>query len=318
MGTRVAWAVLVLAAMAFLGAAGCRGGKSKKEAAMERLDRLRGHQPGTMARALETLDAPEVTPESAEPSEKEPVTFADHAARLKDKLGACQKRMLTKFDYNQLNDGLPPVMVNEFDDLCKPVIDLYGAIDEKWGGKTLEADAWLADVALLADDVFQLSGMLKNLGTRSLSALLERMKAAEKEALEVAGRVQAAAVPDEKAWRAYAEGARAQHGTPEAAFGALKADAEALLAFFEPRVLEPIKKDHMFWFNSFGHKARALRALFDALPHAARADEVRAVVATWGLVEKLLETNFQDRKDELVSLAAELKKRTSALAKPKK
>jgi len=197
--------------------------------------------------------------------------------KLRKELLYCQREHLEKFDYAQLDTGLPPVQVNAFDDDCKrPILKLYEKLDERYAGKAPAVDKWLGDTALLSDSLFMLSGMLKNLGTRRLSALVARMKEVQAEALSLAETVRKAELPmDEAAWKSYADDLGARFAGADARFEALKGELEGMLGFFEERILANVKKEQMVYYLTWEHRLDALRLTRQALSDAARSEVVR-------------------------------------------
>jgi hypothetical protein len=164
-----------------------------------------------------------------------------------------------------------------------------------------------------------ISGMLKNLGTRRLSALVKRMKIVQKEAIALseASRKHAFTVDlDAAKWQGYAKTLQAANATPEAAFEALKTQAEALEAFFDERVIANIKKDQMVYYLAFSAREEAWKKALKALPTTARKGEFDALLANWEDIDKLMEGNFQDKKGALLDKGKAIKKKTLALAKP--
>ncbi len=309
-----------------LAAPGCKG-KHEKKSLLGTLAKEKGLDPDkAREQAKQALAdkeekealAKEAASQAAAADANKKRGFKEAFESWKKDLLYCQRGHLEKFDYKQLNTGLPPVPVNAFDRDCKkPILKLYEEMDENWGGKDPAIDAFLADAALLADGCFMLSGMLKNLGTRRLSALVARMKVVQAESIKVCDASRKATPStDEAAWAGYAKGLTAAHGTPEAAFEALKTGAEALEAFFAERILANIKKDQMVYYLAFSAHMEAWKKSLTALPTTARKAEFDALLADWADIDKLMEGNFQDRKGALLDKAKAIKKKTLALAKP--
>lgn len=272
-----------------------------------------------------TVEAPKPAEPQADPSttlaagedKPAPDTFPALAAELKSAVEACQKNYLEKFDYAQLDTGLPPVAVNEFDSVCKsPILKLYEKLDEKFAGRSPVADDWLAEVSLLSDQVFMLSGMLKNLGSRRLSALVQRMRSVEQESRATAGKVLAGLPPtDDAAWPTYAA-ALASNGGAEA-FELARGRAAGVAAWLDERVMAYVKKDEMVFYLSWLQRVKQLRKTVEALPALERKGELDALLGEWAQMEKLLEGDFQDHKEPLQDQAKTLRLATDALAKKK-
>jgi len=267
-------------------------------------------------------EAPKPAEPAAEPQDDEdkpaPDAFPALAAELKKAAEACQKGYLEKFDYAQLDTGLPPVAVNEFDSVCKsPILKLYEKLDEKFAGRSPAVDDWLADVSLLSDQVFMLSGMLKNLGSRRLSALVQRMRSVEQESRGTAEKVRAATpTTDEAAWPTYAVALGAT-SSPEQAFELARGRAAALASWLDERVVAHVKKDEMVYYLSWGQRLKQLQKTVAALPAMERKAEVDALLVEWAQMEKLLDGDFQDHKDPLYDQAKTLRQATEALSKKK-
>jgi hypothetical protein len=258
-------------------------------------------KPVEAAPAAETAPAPE--------------TFAALQDELAKKVAACQKGYLDRFDYAQLDTGLPPVPVNEFDSACKdPILKLYEKLDEKFAGRSPVADDWLAATSLLADQVFMLSGMLKNLGSRRLSALVQRMRAVEKEARATADQVRTTPPPtDDATWPAYAT--LAATSTPEQAFELARGRASALTTWLEERIVAHLKKDEVVYYLSWTQRLKQLRKTALALPTMERKAEIDALLLEWSQMEKLLDGDFQDHKEPVLDQAKTLRQATDALTK---
>lgn len=306
-------------------APGC--GKHEKKSLLGTLAKEKGLDPATAReqakqaladKAEQEALAKESEAQAAEADAAKKRDFATVLEAWKKELLYCQREHLETFDYKQLNTGLPPVPVNAFDRDCKkPVLTLYEEMNENFAGKDPTIDAFLADAALLADGCFMLSGMLKNLGTRRLSALVARMKVVQLESVTTCGASRKATPPaDEATWPGYAKALQAAHASPEAAFDALKAQAEALNAFFEERIMASIKKDQMVYYLAFTARMEAWKKSLASLPDTLRRDELEALRSNWEDVDKLMEGNFQDKKGALADKASAIKKMTMALAKP--
>jgi len=262
----------------------------------------------------------EPTPAAVEDDEDKPApdTFPALAAELKTAVEACQKNYLERFDYAQLDTGLPPVAVNEFDSVCKsPILKLYEKLDGTFAGRSPVADDWLAEVSLLSDQVFMLSGMLKNLGSRRLSALVQRMRSVEQESRGTAEKVRTGVPPtDDAAWPTYAA-ALASTGSPEQAFELARARAAGVAEWLDQRVMAFVKKDEMVFYLSWLQRVKQLRKTVEALPAMDRKAEVDALLVEWSQMEKLLDGDFQDHKEPLLDQAKTLRQATDALAKKK-
>ena len=261
--------------------------------------------------------APAATEESDE-DKPAPDAFPALAAELKTAVEGCLKNYLEKFDYAQLDTGLPPVAVNEFDRFCKtPILKLYEKLDEKHAGRSPVIDDWLADVSLLSDQVFMLSGMLKNLGSRRLSALVQRMRSIEQEARATAGKVHGANPPtDEAAWPTYAAALGASTA-PDQAFELARGRAAALAGWLDERIIAHVKKDEMVYYLSWSQRLNQLKKTVLALPNMDRKAEVDALLVEWTQMEKLLEGDFQDHKEPVYDQAKTLRQATDALSKKK-
>lgn len=321
---------LLLTLLAVLGlllvAPGCKG-KHEKRSLLGTLAKEKGLDPDkAREQAKQALAdkeekealAKEAAAQAEETDANKKRSFEVVLKAWKKDLLYCQRAYLEKFDYKQLNTGLPPVPVNAFDRDCKrPVHKLYEELDASWAGKDPAIDAFLAQAALLADGTFMLSGMLKNLGTRRLSALVARMKVVQAEAIATCEISRKASPPtDEAAWLGYAKALQTAHATPEAAFAALKAEAEALEAFFAERIMANIKKDQMVYYLAFTATFDAWKKSLAALSSTTRKGEFDALLADWEDIDKLMEGNFQDKKGALSDKSRAVKKKTLALAKP--
>lgn len=260
----------------------------------------------------------EPAPPPPAPSAAEGETFSALLGELTKKVESCQKGYLDKFDYAQLDTGLPPVPVNEFDNACKdPILKLYEKLDEKFAGRSPVADDWLASTSLLADQVFMLSGMLKNLGSRRLSALVQRMRAVEKEARATAEQVRTTPPPaDDATWPVYAT-ALAATSTPEQAFELARGRAQALTTWLEERIVAHLKKDEVVYYLSWSQRLKQLRKTALALPTMERKAEIDALLVEWAQMEKLLDGDFQDHKEPVLDQAKTLRQATDALSKKK-
>jgi hypothetical protein len=266
----------------------------------------------------ESAPDPSASPGEADEDKPAPDTFPALAAEMAKAVEACQTNYLEKFDYAQLDTGLPPVAVNEFDSACKgPILKLYEKLDAKFAGRSPVADDWLAEVSLLSDQVFMLSGMLKNLGSRRLSALVQRMRAVEKESRATAEKVRTTMPPaDDAAWPTYAA-ALAGTGAPEQAFELVRGRAVALAAWLDERIMAHLKKDEMVYYLSWGQRVKQLRKTVEALPSMDRKAEIDALLGEWAQMEKLLDGDFQDHKEPVQDQAKTLRLATDALSKKK-
>ena len=282
------------------------GCAKKKLSPLERIAKERGVQ---LVEVKEEVEAEEAAPV------KKADDLATHLGDLRRELMLCKRQYLDKFAYEQLNDGLPPVSVNGFDDVCKKLLERYEVFDERWAGKHPEVDAFMADFSLLADSVFMLSGMLKNLGTRRLSALVARMKIVQKEALGLTTRLHGVQLPtDEGAWKPYAELSRARFAGEPAGVKALAVAANALHDFFGPRVMENVKKDQMVYYVAFVQRHEALKRLASALGLAS-SPPVADVLSAWDAVRRVMDGDFQNDKAGLLRKAKAAGEAGEALAK---